>query len=382
MKTKEAKYNYCLNENGELVHIDSVKDETRHSHRWYCLGCGQEMIPNLCKKKISYFSHKADTACDGETYLHKLAKIRIREKFNKCINFPIKFHRTVPCSESKQCVCFDEQRCMERATFIPSDLKLWDGREVYDTCQEEVSYGDFRPDLLLTCSKIPNRQPVFIEVVVTHKSTEEKINSGYKIIETNEIKSEKDINDIIQNGFIEGTNCTTRNFTPQSPNLKWGDTPFHRFVLFQSGGVKVDDIYCMDKDKKRAPYSIIELNMKYYNWPFEQHVIPDSYKRGLVYLWKRNVKIKNCLICKYRMISSSYPHQYVCVMYRRFGLEITEPRQSSAKTCPYFLPEDKLLDIPFSELENEIEVIKETPIDKVLFTNKRIQDLFYKEEKS
>ena len=61
---KQVKYSYCLDENGNLVHVEDLKDETRHAHQWYCLQCGQVMVPNLGKIKAKHFAHKADTACD------------------------------------------------------------------------------------------------------------------------------------------------------------------------------------------------------------------------------------------------------------------------------------------------------------------------------
>lgn len=43
---------------------------------------GQELVARLGQHNTKHFSHKSDTACDGESYLHKLAKRRIKEKFD------------------------------------------------------------------------------------------------------------------------------------------------------------------------------------------------------------------------------------------------------------------------------------------------------------
>lgn len=88
---KQVKYSYCINENNQLVHIKEITNETRHNHKLLCLECGQEMVANLGTKKAWYFSHKANTACNGESYLHKLAKRKIREKFLSSDSFPIIF---------------------------------------------------------------------------------------------------------------------------------------------------------------------------------------------------------------------------------------------------------------------------------------------------
>ena len=76
-KKKQIKYSYCVDEEGVLVHINSLTDATRHARKLLCLQCGQEMVANLGEKKVWYFSHKAETACDGESYLHKLAKFQL-----------------------------------------------------------------------------------------------------------------------------------------------------------------------------------------------------------------------------------------------------------------------------------------------------------------
>ena len=292
---RQIKYKYCIDENENLVCIDNVTDATRHAHKWRCLECGQEMVPNLGTKKAWYFSHKADTACDGESYLHKLAKRRICEKFKSAESFPVTFVKDVPCSQHKTCLFFHESECQVRSTSPRFNLKKW-----YDTCQEEVHVGEFRPDLLLTCSTMPNRKPVFIEIYKTHQSGDVKVNSKHKIIETIQIKSEADIENIINNEFVEGKNCQTFNFNPDLPPQRKGDVPITRFFLFRNGAVyvykEVDYAICCDKlNEKVNPNSICELNIKEVGielWGENAHNRTlDSYESGLIYLIKKK---KSC----------------------------------------------------------------------------------------
>ena len=65
---KQIKYSYSLDGDGNLFNIKMLSHETRHNCKYYCLQCGQEMVANLGTKKAWYFSHKAETACDGESY--------------------------------------------------------------------------------------------------------------------------------------------------------------------------------------------------------------------------------------------------------------------------------------------------------------------------
>ena len=198
MVMRTIKYSYCLNENNELVHIESITIENRHNHTYHCLECGQEMVAKIGKIKIKHFAHVADTACEGESYLHKLAKRRIREKFISSDTFPITFFRDVPCQDAKQCPFYYKNECFAENISIQMDLKKWQENVVYDTCEEEVKVESFRPDLLLKGPMDNKLGPVFIEIYKTHESEETKITSEYRIIETKKIETEADIDDIIQ----------------------------------------------------------------------------------------------------------------------------------------------------------------------------------------
>ena len=213
----QIKYSYCLDEKNRLVHIKSLTDATRHAHRWRCLQCGQEMVAKLGEKNVWHFSHKADTACDGESYLHKLAKRRIRAKFMSEESFPVTFVRNFYCENKGRCPYYREWECLEHNVTERCDLKYWKAKPLYDSCWEEEKYGEFRPDLLLKCSTNPDVKPIFIEIYKTHQSSEAKASSEHKIIETKKIESEADIEDIIKRGFVEGENCTLKNFHPKHP---------------------------------------------------------------------------------------------------------------------------------------------------------------------
>lgn len=364
---KQIKYSYCLDGDGNLVNIKMLSHETRHNCKYYCLQCNQEMVANLGTKKSWYFSHKAEKACDGESYLHKLAKRRIQDKFNSSITFPITFLRDVPCCESKTCFFSSTDSCKDDDVKIPCDLKLWNGSIVYDTCEEERSVGDFRPDLLLTCSMKNDRKPVFIEIFKTHQSEEAKITSNYKIIETTKINTEDDIDDILQYGFIEGRNCKTYNFTPQLPIVRKDDNPISRFVLFKTGAAKVCKdldyiIFCNNKDQRYLPHSAIELNLKSQGidiWGAnETNGTLDSYQLGLVYLVKKGWEIRNCILCEHYKYNDFYS-DHICILYKKLALEIPRPKQTMANRCQYYQLNQTLMNHNIDEIEKDIEVIKD-----------------------
>ena len=243
---------------------------------------------------------------------------------------------------------------------IPNDLKIWNGDVIYDTCQEEVRLGDFQPDLLLTCSTKPDREPVFIEIYKTHKSEEPKTTSNYRIIETTKIKTETDIDEILEKGFIEGQNCRTFNFSPKLPPIRKKDIPIDRFVLFRNGAVTIhratEYIVMCDKLNVRVhSNSVRELNMKggYDIWGDDKL---DSYQQGLVYLVKKGLSIKNCILCKFYKYNE-FSNTHICIRYKTLGEQYHFPKQTTAKTCRLYQEDPILMNHSIEEFEKDVSEV-------------------------
>ena len=346
MKTKEVKYRYCKDKNegeGEIVCINDVTVENRYSRKYYCLSCGNEMMAYLRGKKERHFHHKADCECNSETYLHILAKRLIKNKFLSSDSFPIVFKRTVQCSERDNCPFYNEEECCEERE-VKSDLRTWKGKIIYDVCDEEEPYGGFKPDLLLSCFSKPDRDRVFIEIFKSHESDTNKLSSGYKIIETTQIKSDIEIEDILKRGFVEGENCKTVGFKPQLPTIRKEDVPINRLVLFKNGAIKLHkaidyEICCNQLHHKVYPTSVLELNMKDVGidiWgDHDLNETLDAYQLGLVYLVKRRITLRNCIICKYRKYNNAYD-QYMCIRYKGLNPPNPFPNQTCASKCPLY----------------------------------------------
>lgn len=69
-------YPVACTEDGAAIHIDVWQ----RGQSVTCFGCGQELVGRLPHdgiKPTAHFAHKADTACSGETALHKAAKLAI-----------------------------------------------------------------------------------------------------------------------------------------------------------------------------------------------------------------------------------------------------------------------------------------------------------------
>lgn len=336
---REIKYRYCLDKDtNELIYIGDLTKDTRYDHKYKCLECGQEMEANMGPVRRRYFSHVSGHACNGESYLHKLAKRRIRMKFEKTDSFPIVFVRDIPCTESDSCFFMDKFHCSFHNERIEHDLKIWKEKPLYDFCEEEKMYGDFKPDLLLTSKARPALTPIFIEVFKTHKSTEKKINSDYKIIETLKIKSEADIDDIIERGFVENDNCKFFGFTPSSLKRRKADIDITRVIIFPDGlstFLSHGEVKCGMMNKKYDPKSLLEFNVKSFPHLHEgssSQILLLPSQVGLAWAVKKGMSIRNCMLCNWYRYNDSLG-KYMCIKYKKLGQEFKFPKQNYAMKC-------------------------------------------------
>ncbi len=143
------------------------------------------MTPVIGLKKQPHFRHKKDIH-SYESYLHKLAKERLKELFDTSEKFEI--YNCVEYRCDKNCELYCKMR-NSQPTYCNStrDLKL-----TYDKCEIEKEYKGFIADLLLTSSKNPDIDPIFLEISHKHDCEQEKLDSGIKIIEL-KVKDDRDL---------------------------------------------------------------------------------------------------------------------------------------------------------------------------------------------
>ena len=297
MYQAKIKYHYALNDKGQVIDIADVTENDRRT-KYYCLNCGDEMRPRLGAKNAHHFAHKSTTPdCNPETYLHKLAKYKIKEKFDSGIPFEISIRQTSGCIDKKHCPFHKADECRAE------DYRTYDLHKNYDTCLEEQVIGNYRADLLLTSSAKPDTPPILIEILVTHKCEEKKINSGKKIIEI-QIKKEEDIANILQSTITETEKysfdkstikCTFHNFIRTALDTKLEVRRIHTFYLFRNGSAHVsnmeDNPSCREVQRKDNPNAILELGI-------------DAFTLGQLSLYELGYakaielghKIKNCAL--------------------------------------------------------------------------------------
>lgn len=360
-------YHYCRDDNGNLVAIEDVTEDNRHEKRLCCLSCGNEMIPKLGKEREHHFAHKTLCNCNGETYLHKLAKIRLRKEFERNpASFLMQLRGDLLCENHKTCFFHASDYCKEEDKLLPAiNLHKW-----YDTIQEEVSINGFVADLLLTSKEYPERRPLLIEVVVTHRCDISKIRSGLKIIEV-PVRSEEQIEKVCQVGFIQPewrdesrdrlrfydiTSTTAPTVPPEKLYFMTSHGRMSRFCSYANGGLWkciIDD--CRNINRRIHTRSVFELNinvpggMQLSSYP-EQSIV-------IEYLHRQGCDIKSCAICKYnRRVETWMSAYYMCILYKSKGTP-KFPKPDYANTCLHFRTDAEFEELRTLDVESVIQQV-------------------------
>ncbi len=160
----QIKYRYCLDENNKIIHISSVSVENRHGHTYHCPVCGEVMVPKLGDIRERHFAHKTNIICNGESYLHWLAKERIYRKFKEGKEFYLTIKKQTACKKNTECANYLGYSCKI------NNNSSYNLKEDYDFYEKEKQIGGFRPDLYISNVSNPCIQPIFIEIYKTHKS--------------------------------------------------------------------------------------------------------------------------------------------------------------------------------------------------------------------
>ncbi len=295
------KYRYAKNNLGEIIDIYNI-DKIKNSN-YTCIGCGKKLIPKTGTMRQHHFAHKSNTInCSKETYLHKFSKETLynylRYSIDNRIPFFLKYNRDI-------CRYFENIICNSCKTQEEYNL-LGYYQNVY---LEKVS-DNFVPDILLESKNKRNR--LFIEIVVSHKSTEEK-KENYKIIEIF-IEDENDIFKIIK----EGLDCN---------NKKISIINFKRNILHSEHCNRNDCINYIDclqpiKNIVISRRNVFRFNELYQSPNNHIHQITkeeyDNNNNNIIkYLnnyAKEKKNIKTIFICKYNTTNNDYNYFLIIEM--------------------------------------------------------------------
>lgn len=354
-----VKYHYALDEHNRLVHINDVDRDNRNSHIFHCLNCGAEMVPRMGDVRAWHFSHSAgEEHCGTETYLHKLAKRLIRMEFENKPSFNIRYCRDVVCSDVSTCPFAKPEWCHS------AEPETFDLKQYYDTCKEEQEINGYIADLMLTSSEYPKREPVLIEIQVTHKSTESKRTSGLKIIEI-KIESEDDIRNLISGTLEESRDdyLGRRNagpvkfygFKDKSVNPRpLENRSIQRFYLFRSGKAFVTNMdefkSCRDVWTKDNDKAIFEASID-----SDYLGKPSPYDFGYMAARQNGIQVRTCQFCKYHKngYEVGFGMQPIfCCLYKKYGTP-ENPEPQYAGECEYYREDRNVID----EISSQMPVI-------------------------
>jgi len=195
------KYHYALNRSGQIVSIYDVKE---NGGIYSCPSCGSRLIAKIGQHREHHFSHMGSLHCSQETYLHLLAK----RLFEQALNVKEPFY--LNWRTSYHCIYKDAHSDCIRYKDHSIDILA-----KYSNVEVEKRDGAFIPDILLSDEQ---GDKVYIEFANTHYSSEDKKQSGIKIIEIS-ISKESDIEEMCKNRSITaGDNVELFNFKMGSFN--------------------------------------------------------------------------------------------------------------------------------------------------------------------
>lgn len=325
------KYQYAKDENDKLIDIDSLNEENRNKSKLFCIGCGNELIARLGKIKVRHFAHKKLVTCSGETYLHLLGKQLFFENYNDCLSkqkpFVIEIHQERTCNHYENELGL---KCK-----LPKTTAKFDLTKFFDKISLETREGQFIADILLTSKN--GRDKIFVEIAVAHLSTEQKLNSNYRIIEL-DIENEEDLEPIKRKYLsVKDSKIKFKNFKTSEINASICNGVcqiYYNFLTLDKDGrcllkrrnLKQIKIQLETKRKKFVNYEISKDNG--YNYP-------EVFKKGVANFAKQNLKVKNCFICRYHAENNSWYEDTTGVPIFCKFLKI-KCNSNQAVSCEYF----------------------------------------------
>lgn len=325
----EIKYQraYIENDPERIISIKEITKENRKQYKFYCIGCGKELLPRAIESKHRkpHFYHKEIVECSGETYLHKLAKKVIKKKFNEQSKFIVGYYVNSNCTKT-DCK-YHNPSCRESNYLYQVNLK-----DYYDTCEEESTVKGFIADILLTNRTKPDIEPVLIEICVSHPCDEDKRNSGLQIIEI-KIRNEQDIDELEQNdvllekryGLIKERNVEFISFKREINEER--TVKIDRYILnsMQNPNGYITKIDCSKAKYKLRSNSLLELNLVNHN----------TYMRADIFtalLWQiENKGIRRCTFCKF-YYATAYEDYAICRLSKNYG-KPKYPSMDEAERC-------------------------------------------------
>ena len=342
MKASAPKYSYAKDRKGDIVHIDNA----RQGILYRCLQCGNEMIPKKGDINIHHFAHKIECVCNGESYLHKLAKLKFKEIYDRSAEFILEYRSPAKCPLDKS--FYSCPFIIPDCNTLDPHVRKLDLKKIFDQCLIEfpVDNGRFFADILLKDSSGKITKPMMIEFYHTHKCEPEKINSGWPIVEI-KIKDEEDI--VASNIIPYSGRVSLYGFKPVPSRGKelyyvgFGD-------YSDASDLTIAKLNCVDHS---------QLLERFQHCKFIVAIEPESYREFSEHpRFKRNPPtlgqigcaaaynygfkdFENCDMCLFSRRSKFKEDELWCTRSKEYPDVPKNPKSSDAVFCRHSFPNDK-----------------------------------------
>jgi hypothetical protein len=306
-----VQYRFAIDSSDKVIDARDLRGRSMPGALW-CVSCGQQLVAKVDGKiKRPHFAHKVQIECNGETYLHRLAKLAFAETYHQCIQEGVPF--TIALTGPKRCDRFyGAFSCFSK---LPDSIQEFDLTAYYSELAIETRAGEFIPDILLKSTSNPDEK-VFIEIAVTHFLSEQKQHSGRRIIEI-PVNDESQI-EVIRSKRLGPSDAVYIGFHP-SPAVVTHDeclcasAPVYGFFVYKSGKALLERLPVAQILAKieRQKNTIVYHNL-FKDKPYQDHSEEDileigcfDYMRGALFVEQvllaqsRRVPIKNCFLCRY-----------------------------------------------------------------------------------
>ncbi|ANV89124.1 hypothetical protein AWQ22_16165 (plasmid) [Picosynechococcus sp. PCC 7117] len=335
------KYRFAKGSDNQIIDINDLSRETKNTSKsFYCLGCNNEIIPVLGEKRVKHFRHKhVEQNCSQETYLHHLLKYLFYDVYSKFLESQEPF--LIEIDVSNQCTHYQEEFC--QACPWGTSRKTFDITKYFKSIALETKLDNFIPDILLKSS---NNDYIFVEIAVTHKCDEKKIDSGYRIIEIN-IETEEESGQILQKYIRESEKNLFYNFKRdnfgdfckgdciQKPESTSSIAKYQIFVVYQNGSAilwsrNFDEFQGLKKSKTIAYTKLVPFD---FTKEDKREYIKEVYFKELDSAVKMDITIKSCFLCTYNITDHSKSDETIFC-----GVINSRIEDKVALQCPHFSP--------------------------------------------
>jgi hypothetical protein len=284
-RTNQVQYRHAYDSSNAVIDIESVGREQRCEYK--CISCGGQLVAVIGRMRQRHFRHKHITvSCSFETYLHQLGKKVFLETYESCLKQGEKFE--IVLMHRRECTRRTESMpsCRQRPRDDPHDLT-----KTFRRITLESRDDSFIPDLMLLSD---SDDKIYVEIAVTHASTEKKVSSKARLIEI-QLANEDDLS-LIRSRQLHCRDSRVKfyNFKPKVIFDDFASECSRHmsvFVLTHDGTARILDMTCQG-------YRHMYLGDVQFRKVVDLHSSM-TYISELASAYRKGFLVRNCFLCRY-----------------------------------------------------------------------------------